>query len=129
MAVVTPSLVHPNTKQKLKTETNVAMHTKNNDIKTDGQNVVGEFDIENEYETDNEDASTVVEITSRFIDGGADLVKGQCKRIVFTYELPPNIHRNIVHSVQIQNEAPGKYVTWCGLFLKNVKLFFDYFLH
>ena len=61
-----------------------------------------------------------IDITVKPLDGGQELVKGQCKRIVFSYTFPKNVKTYVVHSAKVKDAAPGKYVTWCGIYLKKV---------
>ena len=64
-----------------------------------------------------------IEITATPLDGGLDLIKGQCKRIVFSYKFPTNVRAYVIHSAEVQDAAPGKYITWCGIFLKKVYIY------
>ena len=62
-----------------------------------------------------------IEITAT-PENGTDLIKGQCKRIVFSYKFPPKANYFATHLVENLGFTKNNYVTWCGLFVKKVKL-------
>lgn len=61
-----------------------------------------------------------IEITATPEGGNTDLVKGHCKRITFSYTFPERARYYVAHIAMNGVHDRGKYVTWCGLFLKEV---------
>ena len=82
---------------------------------------VGIFKILNDdYNAGQVDPNLSLDITVSPLDGELNLIKGQCKRIVFSYKFPNNLRQFVIHSAKIVDPSAGKYVTWCGLYLKKV---------
>ena len=48
-------------------------------------------------------------------------VKGHCKRITFTYLFPKRARYYVAHIAMNGVHDRGKYVTWCGIFVKEVR--------
>ena len=117
-AIVTP--VAGSNGENIKTNIEIATHTKNNVVYNTEDKLAGEFQILNEYNKGNEDPDLTIDITPTPIDGGLELVKGQCKRIVFSYYFPKDLKRHVTHYAEVKDATPGKYVTWCGFYLKKV---------
>ena len=61
-----------------------------------------------------------LEITVKPEGGNFDLVKGHCKRIVFSYSFPKDARYYVSHIAMNGVHTRGKYITWCGLFVKKV---------
>ena len=61
-----------------------------------------------------------IEITATPEGGNTDLVKGHCKRITFEYLFPERARYYVAHIAMNGVHDRGKYVTWCGLFVKEV---------
>eukprot|EP00090_Calanus_glacialis_P002056 TRINITY_DN11545_c0_g1_i1.p1 TRINITY_DN11545_c0_g1~~TRINITY_DN11545_c0_g1_i1.p1 ORF type:complete len:1257 (-),score=209.03 TRINITY_DN11545_c0_g1_i1:263-3970(-) len=104
--------------QNLKTSRYISSHESNNEVK-EVETMAGEFSILDE-KNHGKEVPDSIEITATPLDGGLDLIKGQCKRIVFSYKIPTNVRAYVTHSAEVQHAAAGKYVTWCGVFLKKV---------
>ena len=47
-------------------------------------------------------------------------VKGHCKRIVFSYSFPAGAKYWVTHIAMNGRHNQGKYVSWCGLYIKKV---------
>ena len=96
-------------------------HTKNNNMYETKEDLFGEFKVlggDNNVGID--DPNLELNIIATPLDGGLELVKGQCKRIVFSYVFPKNMRRQVTHYAEVQDAAPGKFVTWCGFVIKKV---------
>ena len=63
-----------------------------------------------------------IEITATPEGDNTDLVKGHCKRITFSYTFPERARYYVAHIAMNGVHDRGKYVTWCGLFVKEVSL-------
>ena len=61
-----------------------------------------------------------LDITTTPEGGNTDLVRGHCKRIVFSYAFPSNAKYYVSHMAMNGLHDSGKYVTWCGLHVKKV---------
>ena len=62
-----------------------------------------------------------IEITATPEGGNNDLVKGHCKRITFSYLFPERARYYVAHIAMNGVHDREKYVTWCGLFIKEVR--------
>ena len=62
-----------------------------------------------------------IEITATPEGGNWDLVKGHCKRITFSYLFPKRARYYVAHIAMNGVHDREKYVTWCGLFVKEVR--------
>ena len=59
-------------------------------------------------------------ITATPEGGNNDLVKGHCKRIVFSYDFPVGAKYWVSHIAMNGMHDQNKYITWCGLYVKKV---------
>ena len=122
------------TDQQLKYESSMAEHGNNNINKYENNKVAGTFKINSAvvsyissklnvqlvyFQDFGSEYTGEIEITAT-TEGGLDLIKGECKRIVFSYKFPDKKRYYATHVVENLGFDSGNFVTWCGLFLKKV---------